>query len=104
MPFKYSFETWIIQNAGSMVIVKIQTSIFHLLHRMEGLNSECIEHKKLLDQLQIDLDKQREYNETFKEVPSQLQFFLLIWIHYRPPFPCHIRWLLWPSFFFFHGV
>ncbi|KAI4367564.1 hypothetical protein MLD38_023289 [Melastoma candidum] len=36
--------------------------------RMEGLNLECIEQKKLLDQLQIDLTKQREYNEMFQKV------------------------------------
>ncbi|KAI4375941.1 hypothetical protein MLD38_013753 [Melastoma candidum] len=36
--------------------------------RMEGLNSDCVEQKKLLDQLQTDLTKQREYNETFQKV------------------------------------
>lgn len=38
------------------------------LYRLEELNLDCLEQKKLNATLRIDLEKQEELNETFKEV------------------------------------
>lgn len=41
-------------------------------HRMERLNSDCLEQQRLIDKLQADLAKQLDENEAFKKVSNLL--------------------------------